>query len=211
MMLDASDVTEMDGELHSIGKSSFETMKNTDYANPHSRVNRGMRILWKIVWFVAYRPSPIVFHGWRRFLLRLFGATIERDAYPYPSTKIWAPWNLEMRSQSCLGPDVDCYCVDRVVIGSRAIVSQYSYLCTATRDYRDLRMPLVTSPILIGEGAWVASDVFVGPGVTIGEGAVVGARASVYRNVEPWTVVGGNPARLIAKREHESSSRGNRS
>lgn len=211
MMLDASDVTEMDGKLHEIGKSSFETMNNADYANPHSRFNRGMRILWRIVWFVAYRPSPRMLHGWRRFLLRLFGARIERDAYPYPSTKIWAPWNLEMGSQSCLGPDVDCYCVDKVVIKAWATVSQYSFLCTATRDYRELRMPLVTAPIVIGERAWVAADVFIGPGVTIGEGAVVGARASVYRNVEPWTVVGGNPARLIAKRECEDVLHGDRS
>jgi len=60
-------------------------------------------------------------------------------------------------------------------------------------------MPLVTAPIAVGERAWVAADVFIGPGVTIGQGAVVGARASVFRNVEPWTVVGGNPARIIKK------------
>jgi putative colanic acid biosynthesis acetyltransferase WcaF len=48
---------------------------------------------------------------------------------------------------------------------------------------------------------WVASDAFIGMGVTLGQGAVVGARAAVFKNVEPWTVVGGNPARLIKKRE----------
>jgi putative colanic acid biosynthesis acetyltransferase WcaF len=75
-------------------------------------------------------------------------------------------------------------------------VSQYSYLCTGTHDYRDPRMPmpLVVGPIVIEAEAWVAADVFVGPGVTIGEGAVVGARSTVVQNVEPWTVVAGNPA-----------------
>jgi len=62
-------------------------------------------------------------------------------------------------------------------------------------------MPVITAPIRIGRRAWVAADVFVGPGVTIGEGAVVGARASVFRNVDSWTVVGGNPARIIKKYE----------
>jgi putative colanic acid biosynthesis acetyltransferase WcaF len=137
----------------------------------------------------------------------LFGAKIARDAYAHPSVKIWAPWNLEMGSLSCLGPHVDCYCVDKVVIGSRATVSQYSFLCTATHDYRDPRMPLVTAPIMIGERAWVAADAFIGPGVTIGEGAVVGARASVFRNVDPWTVVGGNPARIIKKYELQNEGR----
>jgi putative colanic acid biosynthesis acetyltransferase WcaF len=130
----------------------------------------------------------------------MFGAKIANNAYPHPSVKIWAPWNLEMGPLSCLGPDVDCYCVDRVVVGARATVSQYSFLCTATHDYRDLRMPLVTAPIVIGERAWVAADVFIGPGVKIGEGAVVGARSSVFRNVDPWTVVAGNPARILNKR-----------
>jgi putative colanic acid biosynthesis acetyltransferase WcaF len=86
-----------------------------------------------------------------------------------------------------------------VVVGSWATVSQYSFLCTATHDYHDPLMPLITAPIAIGARAWVAADVYVGPGVTIGEGAVVGARSSVYRNVEPWTVVGGNPARILKK------------
>ena len=48
--------------------------------------------------------------------------------------------------------------------------------------------------------SWVAAWAFVGMGVTIGEGAVVGACAVVFKNVEPWTVVGGNPAKFIKKR-----------
>jgi putative colanic acid biosynthesis acetyltransferase WcaF len=177
----------------------LEGAEPLDYPSPHSRANQLMRILWRVVWLFAYRPSPTVFHAWRRFLLRVFGAKIANDAYPHPSVKIWAPWNLEMGSLSCLGPDVDCYSVDSVVIGSRATVSQYSFLCTATHEYRIPNRPVVTSPIVICERAWIAADAFIGPGVTIGEGAVVGARSSVYRDVEPWTVVAGNPARILKK------------
>ena len=61
-------------------------------------------------------------------------------------------------------------------------------------------LPLKIAPITIGDRAWVAADAFVGMGVTIGEGAVVGARAAVFKDVEPWTVVGGNPAKFIKKR-----------
>jgi putative colanic acid biosynthesis acetyltransferase WcaF len=145
--------------------------------------------------------SPKVFHGWRRFLLRLFGARIGKGAHPYPSAKIWAPWNLEMGDHSCLGQNVDCYCVDRIKIGSHATVSQYSYLCAATHDYGDANMPLITAPIIIRDGAWLAADVFIGPGVTIGEGAVVGARSSVFQDIEAWTIVAGTPAKFIKKRE----------
>jgi putative colanic acid biosynthesis acetyltransferase WcaF len=169
--------------------------------SPHPLWNRLGRAVWNLVWALLYRPSPVVLHGWRRILLRFFGASIGRGVHPYPTARVWAPWNLEMADYSCISRNVDCYSVGRVSIGPHATVSEYSYLCTASHAYEDPHMPLVTAPITIGRGAWVSADVFVGPGVTIGEGAVVGARSSVFKDVEPWTVVGGNPARLLKRRE----------
>lgn len=168
--------------------------------SPHSLKNKIGRVLWGIVWALFYRPSPKIFHGWRRFLLRLFGAKIGKGVHPYPSAKIWAPWNLEMGDHSCLSHNTDCYCVDRIYIGSHSTVSQYSYLCTASHDYSNPNMPLITAPIIINDGVWIAADVYVSPGINIGEGVVIGARSSVYKDVEPWTVVSGNPARFIKKR-----------
>lgn len=162
--------------------------------------NRIGRALWGVVWAILFRPSPRILHGWRRALLRLFGAKIGRGARVYPSAQVWAPWQLEMGDFSCLGPKVDCYCVAPIRIEAHAVVSQYSHLCSASHDFERADFPLLTRPIVIGEGAWVAADAFVGMGVTVGAGAVVGARASVFKDVEPWTVVGGNPARFIKKR-----------
>lgn len=156
--------------------------------------NKLRRLLWTLAWALLYRPSPIPLHGWRRFLLRCFGADIGRGAYPYPSARIWAPWNLHMAEYSCLGRDVDCYCVAPVSLGVHATVSQYSYLCTASHDYRDPAMPLVAAPIVIEAEAWVAADVFVGPGVTVRTGAVVGARSTLLADAPAWTVVAGAPA-----------------
>jgi putative colanic acid biosynthesis acetyltransferase WcaF len=169
--------------------------------SPHSPGNKIARVLWGIVWLLFYRPSPKPLHCWRRFLLRMFGGRIARHAYPHASARIWAPWNLEMGDYSCLSHQVDCYCVAPIRIGAHATVSQYSYLCTASHDVEATDMPLVTAPITIGDGAWIAADVFVGPGVTIGEGAVLGVRSNVLKDVEAWTVVAGNPAKFIRRRE----------
>jgi len=139
-------------------------------------------------------------HNWRCFLLRLFGAKIGKGVHPYPTAKIWAPWNLQMDDHSCLADDVDCYCVARISIGAHSTVSQYSYLCGASHDYQQLQMPLITAPIEIGNHVWVAADVFIGPGVNIADGAVVAARSTVVKNVEAWTVVAGTPARFIKNR-----------
>jgi len=152
------------------------------------------RLLWTIVSNTLYRLSPTVLHGWRRLLLGCFGGRIAVGARPYPRVKIWAPWNLTMEAHSCLANDVDCYCVAPITVGAHATVSQYSYLCSASHDYRDASMPLIVAPIVIETHAWVAADVFIGPGVTVGEGAVVGARSTVLHDVAPWTVVAGCPA-----------------
>lgn len=160
-----------------------------------------MRLIWSWCWLILYRPSPVLLHAWRRMLLRMFGATIGAKAHPYPSAKIWAPWNLEMRDGSCLAQYVDCYCVSAIVIGKNATVSQYSYLCAASHDYRDPAMPLISAPITIDDNAWVAADVFVGPGVIIGKGAVVGARSTVIESIPAWSVAVGNPAKVIKHRE----------
>ncbi len=178
----------------------------SDCPSPHSLGNRIKRAVWGLVWAVAFRPTPKVMHGWRRWLLRCFGATIAPNAHVHPSVQIFLPDHLTMEAHSCLAPHVDCYCVAPVKLGPHATVSQYSYLCTASHDYEHPKMPLTTASITIGEGAWVCANVFVGPGVTIEEGAVVGACSCVTRDVPAWMVVAGNPAKVIKPRRMEQDS-----
>ena len=176
-------------------------------ANQLSKANKLARIAWGIVWLLLYRPSPIPLHGWRRFLLRSFGAKIGKPAYLYPSAKIWAPWNLEMGDHSTLADGVNCYCVDKVIIGSLSTVSQYSYLCTASHDYSDPcimhrpDMPLMSAPITLGDRVWITADVFIAPGISIGDGTVVLARSNVVKDLPPWIVAAGSPAKFLKKRE----------
>lgn len=161
-----------------------------------------MRMLWTMVWAVFARPLPrSVGSGWKRMLLRLFGAKVDATAVVYSSARVFWPAHLEMGPYSCLASGVDCYNVAPVRIGANATVSQGAFLCTASHDITSPRHPLITAPIVVEDQAWVAADAFVGMGVTIGEGAVVGARAAVFKNVEPWTVVGGNPAKYLKMRK----------
>jgi putative colanic acid biosynthesis acetyltransferase WcaF len=142
-------------------------------------------------------------HPWRCFLLRLFGAKLGKAVHPYPSARIWAPWNLEMGDHACLSEGVDCYCVARIRIGAHSTVSQYSFLCSASHDYTKASMPLVMAPISIGGWVWITSGVFVGPGVTIGDGAVVLARSSVFTDLPAWMVAKGNPAVPVKERSFD--------
>lgn len=160
------------------------------------------RFFWGWVWLFLFRPTPRwTLFRWRNFLLRCFGARIGRGSKVRPSCKIWAPWNLEIGQFTALGDRVDCYNVAPLVCGSKVAVSQDAFLCTATHDISSSEFELVFKPITIGNRAWIAARAFVGPGVSVGEGAVVGACAVVAKDVDPWTVVGGNPAVSIKKRD----------
>lgn len=171
------------------------------YENHLGRKHQVIRLLWGIVWTFCARWLPrSMGGGWKRLLLRAFGAKMGRNSNVYSSAKVYYPANLVMGDNTCLANDVDCYNVAPVILRDNVTVSQGAYLCTASHDITDSAHPLVTKPIVIEDQAWVGARAFVGMGVTVGQGAVVGATASVYKDVEPWTVVGGNPAKFIKKR-----------
>ena len=180
-------------------------MANLDlknYKNRHSLKSKIARVVWNVVWLFLFRPTPRgnLFRPWRIALLKLFGAKVAWSANVLPSCRIWQPWKLTMGEYSCLSENVDCYTVDEIVLGDQVTVSQNTTLCTAGHDISSQIMELTYAPIHIGSNAWVAAYAMVMSGVTIGEGAVVGAGAVVTKDVEPWTVVGGNPAKFLKKR-----------
>lgn len=179
-----------------------ETLTSAGRSRSFTWSNILFRACWNVTWALLASWTPPPLHGWRRFLLNLFGARIARGARVYGSAKIWFPPNLEMLEGSMLGFHAICYCQGPVRIGRRTIVSQYAHLVSGTHDPDSETFQLFTKPIDIGDDAWVAADAFVGPGVTIGEGAVLGARGVAVKNLEPWTIYGGNPAQVLRGRRH---------
>lgn len=163
--------------------------------------NKVLRGVWSIVCTLFFRPfGTKLFNPWRIFILKLFGADVTFKSGVYSSAKIWAPWNLKMGRNAWLGPNVICYNQARVCIDDDVTVSQYAYLCTASHKTDDVNSKdygLLISPITIKKGAWVGTRAYIGMGVEIGSYAIVGATASVYKDVEDNHIVGGNPARTI--------------
>lgn len=162
--------------------------------------NRLFRAAWGISWLVLARWTPPPLHGWRRLVLRAFGAQMAPGSRVYASTRVWYPPNLAIGRDTLIGPGVNCYNQGRIDIGARVVVSQGTHLCASSHDISDRNFQLVLRPIRIEDDAWVAAEAFVGPGVTVGAGAVVGARAALFRDAEPFGVYSGNPAILIKTR-----------
>ena len=160
---------------------------------------QALRVAWTFGrWLVHLSPHP--FYGWRRWVLRLFGAKIGRHARVAASTYVYMPWNVEIGAWAAIGPDVFIYSLGRVRIGDRATISYRSHVCAGTHDFSDPAMPLLKPSVTIAEDAWVGTEAFIGPGVTVGGGAIVAARAVVVKDVAPFEMVGGHPARVIGQR-----------
>jgi putative colanic acid biosynthesis acetyltransferase WcaF len=162
--------------------------------------NRVARALWNAAWLLLFRPSPRPCHGWRRMLLRCFGATIAPGCHLYPGARIWAPWNLTCEADVAVGDGAILYNQAPIHLGRRVVISQGAHLCTGTHDTTSPGFELIARPITVGARAWLAAECFLLPGVTIGEGAVIGARAVVTRSMPPWTICAGHPCQPLKPR-----------
>lgn len=172
------------------------------YTTAISPETRRRRMWWGLVYrlFVAWTPY-FVFKRWRVWWLQRFGMKCGNRIAVYPSVKIWAPWNVTTGRSVAIDDEVNLYSVDKITIGTKVAISREAYVCTASHDITRPERPLVTAPITIGDGVWIGARAIILPGVTIGEGAVVAAGAVVTKDVEAWTVVGGNPAKVLKRRE----------
>ena len=166
-----------------------------------SLMNRISRALWTGISFLFFRYSPNPMHGYRAFVLRLFGAKVGRGVHVYPKVKIWAPWNLTLKDECGIANGVTLYSQAEITIGRRVVISQGAHLVAGTHDYTKPGFPLIAKPIVINDQVWIAAEAFVHPGITIGEGCVIGARSVVTKDMPGWMVCSGHPCIPIKERK----------
>lgn len=184
-------------------------MKNIIKLNEYNQdwYSRGRNELTVIIWWLVqgtvFRFSLHNMYGWRNFLLKLFGTKVGRGVKIRATAKFTYPWKVNIGDYSWIGDNVNLYSLDNIEIGSNCVISQDSYLCTGSHNIKDPYFSLITKPIVIKDGAWVASDVFVYPGVIIHEMGVAAARSTVTKEIPENEVYAGSPAKFIKKRFEE--------
>jgi putative colanic acid biosynthesis acetyltransferase WcaF len=157
------------------------------------------RMLWGFGrWLMILSPRPCF--GWRRWVLRLFGARIGAHVNVYSSTHFYMPWNVTVGDWAAIGEHVLLYSLGKVTIGRNVTISYRAHVCAGTHDFTDPALPLLKPLVVIEDGAWIGTDAFIGPGVVVHAGAIVGARGVVTKDVASLDVVAGNPARSIGTR-----------
>jgi putative colanic acid biosynthesis acetyltransferase WcaF len=196
---------ELEGGIQLAQEREDEALPTLDFvASRRARTWTLRELVGRAVWEVtrgplfAWTPRPL--WGWRRVVLRIFGAQIGRDVRIHPTVKIDVPWNLAIGDEAAIGDGAILYSLGMITIGRRATVSQYAHLCAGTHSYEERDLPLLKLPITVADEAWICADAFVGPGVNVGRLAIVGARAVVVKDVADQLIVVGNPAQVIKTR-----------
>ncbi len=178
----------------------YQDLKTFKIPNEFRGKSKFLVQFWWIIQGTLFRLSPQFMYGWRRLLLRLFGAKIGDSVLIRPTVKVLYPWKLTIGNWSWIGDEVTLYNMANINIGVNCVISQKSYLCTGTHDHTKPTFDIYAKPIEIKDEVWVASDVFVTPGVTIGYGTVVGFRSTVNKDLPSKMICYGNPARPIKSR-----------
>lgn len=168
--------------------------------SPYSTNEKIGRMLWAMVQGTLFRCSFHTWYGMRAWLLRRFGAKLAGNVRIRRTVRIECPWNLTMGENSSAGDRSLLYCLGPVTIGKNVSISQQAHVCAGSHDYTRADLPLLRPSIVIEDDAWIAADAFVGPGIIVGRGAILGARGCAFKDLEPWSIYGGNPAKRLRDR-----------
>ena len=157
-----------------------------------------------IIWFSLNNifssfPSQTI----RIMFLRYMGAHIAKGAAVYGGCEYRNPAGLTIGLGSSIGHRALLDARKGLTIGKNVTLATEVMIWSLQHDYNDLNFASIGGPVVIGDYAWLGSRCLILPNVIIGEGAVVAAGAVVTKNVAPYTIVGGIPAKIIADRKRQ--------
>ena len=177
-----------------------------DSASFDRGASRAKEVSWLLVSLLLFRLCPVNLSAIKRVVLRLFGARVGSGVVIKPDVRITFPWRLSLGNHVWIGEGAWLLNLAPIALEDDVCISQRAFLCTGSHDYKSPTFDLVTKPIIVERGAWVAAAAWVGPGVTIGQHAVLGAGSVAGRDLDAFHVYRGNPAVSVRRRVLGSSS-----
>ncbi len=159
----------------------------------------GEGLLIFILTVVGYVP----FHAFRLAMYRMAGVRIGQRSSFHWRARFFSPWNLRIGRNTIIGNDSMLDARNGITIGDNVSLSMGVWIWTMEHDPQDPWYGVKGGPVVIEDYAWISCRAVILPGVTIGKGAVVAAGAVVTRDVPPYTIVGGTPAKVIGERNRD--------
>lgn len=177
-------------------KVDLSTFNNSWY-KPGNPVKRAC---WYFANVIFLKNGWFPFGGFKRGLLRLFGARIGKGVVIKPCVNIKYPWNLEVGDYVWIGENVWIDNLGPVKIGANSCLSQGAFILCGNHDYKSTAFDLMVMPVTLEEGAWIGAKTVVCPGVTVGTHAILTVGSIATKNMEPYAIYTGNPAQKVKDR-----------
>ena len=150
-------------------------------------------LLWRLVQQAFFNLEWMKAYGLKQRILGCFGAKLSSGVVVKPKAKITFPWRLSVGENSWIGEEAWLLNLAPINIGRNVSISQRTFLCTGSHDWKKETFDLITKPIEIEDCVWICANVFIGLGVTVGRNSVVTAGSVVNKDLPPNMICSGNP------------------
>ncbi len=168
--------------------------------------NRISTVLLEFVVGILHCVGHIPLHHVRRFFYRLAGVTIGKGSAIHMHTVFYNPQKISIGEDTIVGEGAVLDGRDTLTIGSHVDIASEVMVYNAQHDINSEDFHAISAPVRIEDYVFIGPRAIILPGVTLGIGAVVGAGAVVTKDVEPFAMVGGVPAKEIGKRTNTNPS-----
>ena len=150
--------------------------------------------------WIGYIPS----HTIRNIKYRFFGIKIGKGSTFHMWANFYEPKNIKIGEDTIIGDHAFLDGRDKLTIGSHTDIASSVMIYNSEHDLEKEDFSAIVAPVEIGDYVFIGPRVIIMPGVKIGKGAVVAGGAVVTKDVDPFTIVGGVPAKLIGERKEKN-------
>jgi maltose O-acetyltransferase len=164
-------------------------------------VTRGITIFSELGLFLIHSVGYLPSHHIRRFFYRCAGMHIGKGSTLHMGVTFHNPGNITIGDDTIIGEGTLLDGRNKLSIGSHVAIASEVMIYNAEHDIHDKAFGPIIEPVTVEDYVFIGPRAIILPGITIGKGAVVAAGAVVTKDVEPYTIVGGVPAKAIGKRK----------
>ncbi|MCS6956743.1 MAG: acyltransferase [Patescibacteria group bacterium] len=163
--------------------------------------NRIKNIILEFEVFFLHIVGLIPSHHIRRFFYRLLGIKIGKGSTIHTGARFYDPRNIIIGEDSIVGENCVLDGRDKLIIGNHVDIASEVMIYNSEHDINSVDFKAINGSVLIDDYCFIGPRVIILPGVKIGKGAVVAAGAVVTKDIPPYSIAGGVPAKIIGERK----------
>jgi maltose O-acetyltransferase len=166
-------------------------------------INRIKNIWLELIVFKLHLAGCVPLHSYRKFVYRIFGIKIGKGSTIHTGARFYDPRNIVIGEDTIVGEGAVLDGRDKLFIGNHVDIATDVMIYNSEHDVNGKNFGATLAAVKIEDYVFIGPRAIILAGVTIGKGAIVGAGAVVTKDVPPFAIVGGVPAKIIGERRNK--------